>query len=232
MRPTGARRREGPPPSVATVRLPAETQPTLRRVELQYQIHLPAPKARRSRIPLPRYRHSKEGMLAGSGGIPKPPGAAILLFWNGAPSRGRRCFADHFGRTGPGTRPSAREPGKLRPDVSQFVDAEPTGSDRQLERRSNPPLRSERINTAMGVCLREPGRKTETEPSVTYIIGTLVVLAALRLRTRFGIHQVRHRIKRKTCELCKRLFSRVYDCLLVGWGGSGQVHIVRVLLRL
>lgn len=127
-------------------------------------------------------------MLAGSGGIPKTPGSAIFLFWKGGAESGRRCFADRIGRTGPGNRPSAREPGRFRPDMSQFVDVEPTGSDRRLERLRNPPPRGERMNTAMGVCLREPGRETETEPSVTDIMGTLIVPAALRLRTRSGIH--------------------------------------------
>ena len=74
--------------------------------------------------------------------------------------------------------PFAREPGRFRPNVSQFVDVERTGSCRRRERRRNRPLCGERLNTQMHICLREPGRKPA--PSVGAIVGTDVLLAALR----------------------------------------------------
>ena len=91
-------------------------------------------------------------------------------------------------RTAPGNPPFARKPGRFRPDVLQFVDAEPTGSDRRLERRRDPSLRGERMNTAIGIRSREPGRKPETRPFVIDTVRTIIVLAALRLRTCPGIH--------------------------------------------
>lgn len=61
---------------------------------------------------LPRHRNSGEGTVAGRGGIPKTPGSATFPFRKGAASSGRGCFADRIGRTAPGNRPTAREPGR------------------------------------------------------------------------------------------------------------------------
>ena len=119
--------------------------------------------------------------MAGRGWILKTPGSAPFPFLKGAADSGRRCFADRRGRAS--NPPFARGPGRFRPDVWQFVAAERTGSDRRLERRRNPLLRGERLNTAMRICLREPSRKPETEPSVSATLGAAIVLPALRLRT-------------------------------------------------
>ena len=72
--------------------------------------------------------------------------------------------------------------------VRRCTDAKPKGSDRRLERRRNPSLRGERMNTVTGIRLREPGRKPETTPSAIDTMGTHIVLAALRLLTCSGIH--------------------------------------------
>ena len=93
--------------------------------------------------------------------------------------------ADAIGRSRPATaRPQEnRAAGRFRPDVSQFVDVERTWSKRRLEHWRNPLLRGERLNTAMRNRLREPGRKPETEPSVSAPVGTVIVMPALWLRT-------------------------------------------------
>ena len=98
--------------------------------------------------------------------------------------------------------PFAREPGRFRPDVSQFVDAERTGSCRRLERRRNRPLCGERLNTQMHICLREPGRKPA--PSVGAIVGTDVLLPALRTHPDSPLG-VRHKVRWQSCQSCKRL---------------------------
>ena len=173
----------GPPPSVATDRTQFAAKPILRHVELDCQSLSSCPQGPRSRILLPRHRHSREGTLAGSR---RPRGRPPFRSGGWAAGSCRRCFTDRIGRIAHGNRPSAREPGRFRPDVSQFVDAEPTGPDRRLERRRNPPLRRELLNTATHICLREPGRKPE--PSVIATMGMVIVLAALLLRTSPGIH--------------------------------------------
>ncbi len=104
---------------------------------------------------------------------PEAPGGGSLFPTN----RGPRIRADDASQTAsggprPGNRPSAREPNRFRPDVSQFVDAGPPGSDRRRERRRNRSLRGERLNSAMRFLLRGSHRKPETEPSVSVPAGT------------------------------------------------------------
>ena len=119
----------------------------------------------------------------------KTPGSTRFPFRNGAGDSGWRCFPDRMGWTAPAIRSqNSRAAGRLCPDVLQFVDAEPTGSDRRLEHRRNPSLRGERTNTVIGIRLLEPGRKPGSKPSVFDTMGTVIVLSALRLRTCPGIH--------------------------------------------
>ncbi len=78
----------------------------------------------------------------------KTPGSTRFPFRHGAADSGWRCFPDRMGRNAPAIRSQdSRAAGRLCPDVLQFVDAEPTGSDRRLEHRRNPSLRGERTNT-------------------------------------------------------------------------------------
>ena len=64
----------------------------------------------------------------------KTPGSTRFPFRHGAADSGWRCFPDRMGRNAPAIRSQdSRAAGRLCPDVLQFVDAEPTGSDRRLE---------------------------------------------------------------------------------------------------
>ena len=126
--------------------------------------------------------------MASCVGIPKTLGSDPFPYRKGDADSDGRCFLDCVRRTAPGNPPFAREPGRLPPDVLQFVDPKPTGSYRGLERQRNPSLRGERMNTVTGIRLREPGPKPETRPSVIDTMGTHIVLDALRLRTCPGIH--------------------------------------------
>ena len=184
MCPAGARRREGTAAFGGNGPDPVrgETDIAPCRIGLSKSFVLPA------RPPFP-YTVAAASAFEGRdvGWIPEDPrGRPPFRSGGWAAGSCRRCFTDRIGRIAHGNRPSAREPGRFRPDVSQFVDAEPTGPDRRLERRRNPPLRRELLNTAKHICLREPGRKPE--PSVIATMGMVIVLAALLLRTSPGIH--------------------------------------------
>ena len=135
---------------MATVRLQFSEKTILGHMKSDGQMLALAPQVPLSPIPLPRHRHSREGTLAGRGGVLTTLGSALVPFRKvGRQFVPAMLRKPHRADRSPGNHPSAREAGRFRPNVSQFVDTELTGSDRRLERRRSPSLRGERLTTAM-----------------------------------------------------------------------------------